>query len=103
VTTIEASNEPPQILNDLEADSSDGITTGDSSWFHYLDESSTMFVNSPGNVIPRTRKEIGMKKIMFTIFFINMKLLIAEYLQKCQKYSQDSSFQIFFQSFNEKK
>jgi hypothetical protein len=30
-----------------------------------------------------------MKKTMFTILFTNKKLLIAEYLPKDQKYSQD--------------
>jgi hypothetical protein len=32
---------------------------------------------------------MGVKKTMFTIFFTNRKLLIAEYLPKGQKYSQD--------------
>jgi hypothetical protein len=40
VTRVETSNELLQILNDLEADSFDGITTGNESWFHYLYESS---------------------------------------------------------------
>jgi hypothetical protein len=43
MTRLEASNELLQILNDLEADSFDGITTGDESWFLYLYESSAMF------------------------------------------------------------
>jgi hypothetical protein len=57
-TRVEASNELPQILNDLEADPFDGITTGDESWVHSLDEPSAMFAKSSGDVIPRTRKEI---------------------------------------------
>jgi hypothetical protein len=40
VTRVEASNELMEILNDLEADSFDGITTSDESRFHYLHESS---------------------------------------------------------------
>jgi sugar lactone lactonase YvrE len=48
VTEAEASNELPQILNDLRVDSFDGITTGDKSWFHYLDESLAMFAKLPG-------------------------------------------------------
>jgi hypothetical protein len=71
VTRVEASNELLQILNDLEAGSFDGITTGDESWFHYLDESSAMFAKSPGNVVPRTRTGIGVKKTMIAIFFTN--------------------------------
>jgi hypothetical protein len=62
LTRAEALNELLQILNDLEADSFDGITTGDTSWFHCLYDSSAKFAKSPGNVIPRMRKGIGVKK-----------------------------------------
>jgi histone-lysine N-methyltransferase SETMAR len=86
---VEASTELLQILNDLEADSFDGIATGDESWFQYLYESSALFAKSPGDVTPRTSQEIDVKKPMFTIFFTNTKLLIAEYLPKDQKYNQD--------------
>jgi hypothetical protein len=48
-----------------------------------------MFAKSPGDVIPGTRKEIGVKKVIRTIFVTNRKLLIAEYLPKGQKYNQD--------------
>jgi hypothetical protein len=77
-----------EILNHLKPDSFDGITTGEELWFHYLCESSAIFATSPGDVIPRTRKEIWMNKIMFTIFFTNWKLLIAECFPKGQKYNQ---------------
>jgi hypothetical protein len=50
-----------------------------------------MFVKSPPGVIPKTRKEIGVRKTMFTLFLTNSKLFIAEFLQKGQKYSQDCS------------
>jgi hypothetical protein len=43
VMKTEESNKLLQILNDLEPDSFDGITTGDESRFHYLYESSAMF------------------------------------------------------------
>jgi acyl-CoA hydrolase len=89
LTRVEASDELLQILKDLEADSFDGIATGDKSWFLYLYESSAMFAKSPGDVIPRTRKEINMKKTMFTIFVTNRRLVIAEDLPKGQKYSPD--------------
>jgi hypothetical protein len=89
VKRIEASTELLQILNDLEADSFDGIATGDVSWFQYLYESSAMFAKSPGDDTPRTVREIGVKTNMFTIFLTNRKLLIAEYLPKDQKYNQD--------------
>jgi hypothetical protein len=48
-----------------------------------------MDAKSPGDVIPRMRKEIGVKKNIVTIFFTTRKLLIAAYLPKCQKYNQD--------------
>jgi histone-lysine N-methyltransferase SETMAR len=89
VKRVEVSTELVQILNDLEADPFDGITAGDESWFQYLYESLTMFVRPPRDVILRTRKQIGVKQTMFTIFLTNRKLLIAEYLPKGQKYSQD--------------
>jgi hypothetical protein len=89
VKRVEASTELLQILNDLEADSFDGIATGDESWFQYLSESSPMFAKSPGNLTPRTSQGIGVKKTMFTIFFTNRKLLKAEYLPKGQKYNRD--------------
>jgi hypothetical protein len=79
-----------QILHGLETDSFDGMTIGEESWFHHLSESSAMFVKSPGDVIPRTGKEISVKQTLFAIFFTNKKLLIAEYLPKGQKYNQDS-------------
>jgi hypothetical protein len=89
VKRVEGSTELFQILNDLEADSFHGIATGDESWFQYRSESSAMFAKSPGDVTARTRQGIGVKKTMFTIFFTNRKLLIAEYLPKGQKYNQD--------------
>jgi hypothetical protein len=89
VRRAEALTELLQILNDLEADSFDGIVTGDESWFQYLYEPSGMFAKSPDDVTPRARQEIGGKKTMFIIFFTNRKLLIAEYLPKGQKYNQD--------------
>jgi hypothetical protein len=88
-TRVETSNELLQILNDLEADSFHGIPTGDDPWFHYLSESSDMFAKSPGDIIPRTRKEIAVKKTRFIVFSINKKLMIAEYLPEGQKYDQD--------------
>jgi hypothetical protein len=89
MTRVEASDELLQILSDLEADSSDEITIDNESWFHYLSESSVMFSKSPGDLIPRTRKEIGVKQTVFPIFFTNRKLLIAKYLPKGQKYNRD--------------
>jgi hypothetical protein len=87
----------------LEADSFDGITTGDQIWFQYFYEPSAMLAKRPGDGIPRTKKEIGVKKTMFTIFFTNRKLLIAEYLPKVRNATKNTSSQIFVQRWNDKK
>jgi hypothetical protein len=89
VKRVETSIELLHILNELEVDSFDGITTGDESWFQYLYESSAMFAKSPHDVTPRRRTGIGVKKTMLTIFFTDRKLLIAGDLPKGQKYNQD--------------
>jgi hypothetical protein len=89
VKRVETSTELWQILNDLEADSFDGIAAGDELWFQYLYESSATLAKSPGDVTPRTSQWIAVRKTIFTIFFTNRKLLIAEYLPKSQKYNQD--------------
>jgi hypothetical protein len=89
VRRVEGSTELLQILNDLEVDSLDRIPTGDESQFQYLYESSAMFASSPDDAIPRTMQGIGMKTTMFTIFFTNTKLFVAENLSKGQKYDQD--------------
>jgi hypothetical protein len=56
VKRVETPTELVWILNNLEDDSFDGITTGDESWFQYLYESSAMFVKWPYDVISRTKK-----------------------------------------------
>jgi hypothetical protein len=88
VMRVHASSELLQILNDLEAVF---WWNYNRRWVidHYLCESSAMFAKSPGDVIPRTRKEFGVKKTMSPILYTNRKLLIAECLRKCQKHSQD--------------
>jgi transposase len=89
VKRVETSTELFHILNELEVDSFDGITTDDESSFQYLSESSAMFAKWLRDVNPRTRPGIGVTKRMSTIVFANRKLLIAEDLPKGQKYSQD--------------
>jgi hypothetical protein len=54
-----------------------------------LPESLTSVASSPGDATPRTRQGIGAKKITFTIFFSNTKLLVAEHLPKCRKYNRN--------------
>jgi hypothetical protein len=87
----------------LEVDSFDGITKSDEPWFHYLYELSAMLTRSPGDVIPRMRKEIDVKQTMFIIFVPNRKLLITENLPSVRNSNKITSFQIFRQSWNQKK
>jgi hypothetical protein len=72
VTRVEASTELIQILNDFEADSFDGITTGDESWFQYLYESSAVFAKSPGDVVPKTTKGMMSRKL-WLLFSLPMR------------------------------
>jgi hypothetical protein len=58
----------------------------------FRNESSAMFAKSPGDVVPKTRKGIGVKKTMVTISCTNMKLLIASDLPKARKYNKDDFF-----------
>jgi hypothetical protein len=63
-----------------------------------------MFAKSPDGVIPRTRTEFGVKRIMFAVFFTKKKSFIVKYFPKGQKYNEGmTSSQIFVQSWNEKK
>jgi hypothetical protein len=87
IKRVEPSAELTQIFNDLEADSFDGIITGEESWFQDLYESPVVFAESPGDVVPRMRKGIGVKKTMVAIFFPDKKLLISSDLPKGQQYS----------------
>jgi hypothetical protein len=48
-----------------------------------------MFAKSPADVMPRTRKGIGVKKNMAIISLLMRKLLIACDIPKGQKYNQD--------------
>jgi hypothetical protein len=89
VKKVEALTELLHVLNTLEVDSFDEITTGDESMFQYLYESMAMFAKSPHDVTPRTRPGIGVKKTILMVFFTNRKLLIANDVPKSQKYNQD--------------
>jgi hypothetical protein len=89
IKRVEASTELIQILNDLQADSFDGITIGDESLFQYLYESLAIFSKLPGDVVSRTRKGIDVMKTMAIFFFAIKKLLIASDLPKGQKHNQD--------------
>jgi histone-lysine N-methyltransferase SETMAR len=77
-----------RILQESEANDSDGVTTGDESWFQYIYPSSEMFARLPVDVIPRTRQAIDVKKIMITLFFTARKLIALDATPKGWKYNQ---------------
>jgi hypothetical protein len=89
VKRAEGSTELIHILNELEVDSFDGLTTGDESWFQSLSESSAIFAKSLHDITPRTRRGIAVKKTMFTILLIHRKSLMGGNLRNGQKYNQD--------------
>jgi hypothetical protein len=47
-----------------------------------------MFARSPVDLIPRTRRAIGVKKIMITLFFTARKLIVVDVMPKGWKYNQ---------------
>jgi hypothetical protein len=81
IKTVEASTGLIHILNDLVTDSFDRITTGGESWFQCLYESSALLAKSPGDVVPRTKRN-WCEKTRMIIVFTNQKLLIASDLPK---------------------
>jgi hypothetical protein len=89
IKTVEASTELVQILNDIEADSFDGIRAGDESWFQIPYESLAMFVKSPVDVVPRPKKGFGMKRAVVTLFFTDKKMPMTSDVPKGQKCIQD--------------
>jgi hypothetical protein len=48
-----------------------------------------MFTKSPGDVVAKTRKGVGVKQTMVTIFFTDKQFLIAGGLPKGQKYNHN--------------
>jgi hypothetical protein len=89
IQRVEVSNELTQIVNDLKVEFFDGITTDEEPWFQYRYESSVLFTKSPGDLVPKTTKRIGMKKTMIPMICTNKKMLVANDLPRCQKYNQD--------------
>jgi hypothetical protein len=82
VARVEALAEMLRILHESEENPLEGIAIGDESWFQYSYLSSKPFARWLTNVIPRTRKAIGMNQTMITIFFTRRKLIMLEILPK---------------------
>jgi hypothetical protein len=63
VARVEAAKEMLRILQESEMNDFDSVATGDESGFHSTTASSKMFVRLAEDVIPRTRQEVGAKKL----------------------------------------
>jgi hypothetical protein len=61
VTHVETPKTILRFLQDAKSNDSQGITTGDESWFRCCYPSSIMFARAPSEVISRTRQTIGAK------------------------------------------
>jgi hypothetical protein len=88
ITCVEASIEILLILHKPEENNFEGIATGDESWFQYSYPSSKMFARSPTDVIPRTHKAIGTKKVMRTVFFTARTPIVFDTLSKGSEFNQ---------------
>jgi hypothetical protein len=71
-----------ELLRRREAYDFDGIATGDESWFHCHYEPLEMFAASRDIVAPFLRTQLGVQKVMFTVFFTSMTLIVREALPK---------------------
>jgi hypothetical protein len=67
----------------------EGITTGDESWFLYTTYGDSMFATSAREVVLRTKQNISANKIMVTIFFTSIRLLVLNCRPKGTKFNQD--------------
>jgi histone-lysine N-methyltransferase SETMAR len=77
------------ILPRLQDNFFEGISTGDESRFLYEYQSESMFTASREAVPPRCEHKIQAKKIMITIFFTPMRLLVVDTLPYGQTFTQD--------------
>jgi hypothetical protein len=68
------------ILQCLQDNSFEGISTGDESWFLYEYQSDSMFAASREAVPPRYEHKIQAKKKMITVFFTPTRLVILDAL-----------------------
>jgi hypothetical protein len=70
-----------RILQGLETNDFDGITTGDESWFQHTTAYSKMFARSAADIIPRTQQGVGVKT-MITVFLTAKKLIMFNVLPR---------------------
>jgi hypothetical protein len=77
------------ILLRLQANSFEGISTGDESLFFYQYQSESMFTASREAVPSRCEQEIQAKKKMITVFFTPTQLLVLDALPHGQTFIQN--------------
>jgi hypothetical protein len=68
IARVRAAKETLRILQELEMNDFDGITTGDESWFQHATASSKMFARLTVDVIPRTQQAVGAKRLCSRCF-----------------------------------
>jgi hypothetical protein len=80
-----------ELLRGREAYDFDGIATGDESWLHHHYELREMFAASREKVTPFIRTQVGVQKVLITVFFTSTTLIVNEALPKGKKFNQDYS------------
>jgi hypothetical protein len=68
----------------------EGMTPGDELWFLYTTYGDSRFATSAREIVSRTKQNISAKKIMVTIFFTSIQLLVLNALPKGTKFNQDN-------------
>jgi hypothetical protein len=103
VGRVETSTEMLRILHESEESHFEGIATSDESWFQYSYPSSKVFIQSPTDVVSRTRQAIGTKETMMTFSFTGRKLIMLDILPKGSKFNQLYSVDYIFPSLHRAK
>jgi hypothetical protein len=78
-----------ELLLGREADDFDGIATSYESQFHYHYEWRELFAASREKVTHFIRTELGVQRVMITVCFTSMTLIINQALLKGKKSNQD--------------
>jgi hypothetical protein len=67
----------------------DHISINDESWFHYHYEPREMCAASRETVTPLVRTQLGVQKVMITVFFTSTTLIISETVPEGRKFNRD--------------
>jgi transposase len=77
------------LLREREEVEFDGLVTGDESWFIVHYEPRAMFAPAREKVPPYVRTQLGVQKVMITVFFTTRMLSVLEPLPKEVQFNQD--------------